>query len=59
MASSCSAVRTSTTTTRGAPPEGRLQEPNPFPKSLRNNVAQGYRVRRFDGDVEDRVEQAL
>jgi len=43
----------------GAPPQGRLQEPNPFPKSIRDNVAQGLRVYRFDDDLDERVEQAL
>jgi len=36
-----------------------VQEPNPFPKSIRDNIAQGLRVRRFGGNVEDRVERTL
>jgi len=36
-----------------------FQEPNPFPKSIRDNVAYGLKVQGFDGDIDARVEQAL
>ncbi len=36
-----------------------FQEPNPFPKSIRDNVAYGLKVQGFEGDVDARVEQAL
>jgi phosphate transport system ATP-binding protein len=36
-----------------------FQQPNPFPKSIYDNVAFGPRVQRFSGDLDERVEQAL
>ncbi|MGH2627979.1 MAG: phosphate ABC transporter ATP-binding protein PstB, partial [Anaerolineales bacterium] len=36
-----------------------FQKPNPFPKSVFENVAYGPRIHRLDGDLEARVEQAL
>jgi phosphate transport system ATP-binding protein len=36
-----------------------FQEPNPFPKSIYDNVAYGLKVQGFDGDTDARVEQAL
>jgi phosphate ABC transporter ATP-binding protein, PhoT family (TC 3.A.1.7.1) len=36
-----------------------FQKPNPFPKSIYDNVAYGLRVQGFDGDVDERVERSL
>jgi phosphate transport system ATP-binding protein len=36
-----------------------FQKPNPFPKSIFDNVAFGLRINRYRGDLAGRVEQAL
>ncbi|MES3518416.1 MAG: phosphate ABC transporter ATP-binding protein PstB [Natronomonas sp.] len=36
-----------------------FQEPNPFPKSIYDNVAYGLDVQGYDGDFDARVEQSL
>ena len=36
-----------------------FQQPNPFPKSIYENVAFGLRVNKMTDDLDDRVEQAL
>ncbi len=36
-----------------------FQKPNPFPKSIFDNVAYGPRIGRMDGDLDEIVEQAL
>jgi phosphate transport system ATP-binding protein len=36
-----------------------FQHPNPFPKSIYDNVAYGLRIQGITDDVDDRVEQAL
>jgi phosphate transport system ATP-binding protein len=36
-----------------------FQKPNPFPKSIYDNVAYGLRIQGYDGDIESRVEEAL
>src|SRR5664279_5235542 len=36
-----------------------FQKPNPFPKSIFDNVAYGPRINRFKGNMGDLVEQAL
>ena len=36
-----------------------FQRPNPFPKSVYDNVAFGPRVLGFDGDMDEMVERAL
>ncbi len=36
-----------------------FQKPNPFPKSIRDNVAYGLNIQGFDGDIDARVEEAL
>jgi phosphate transport system ATP-binding protein len=36
-----------------------FQKPNPFPKSIYDNVAYGPRINRFKGNMGDLVEQAL
>ncbi|WP_418284220.1 phosphate ABC transporter ATP-binding protein PstB [Halorubrum sp. DTA46] len=36
-----------------------FQKPNPFPKSIRDNVAYGLNIQGFDGDVDERVEESL
>jgi len=36
-----------------------FQKPNPFPKSVFDNVAFGLRINRYTGDIADRVEEAL
>ena len=36
-----------------------FQKPNPFPKSIYDNVAYGLRIQGFDGDMDARVEEAL
>ncbi|QLD88838.1 phosphate ABC transporter ATP-binding protein [Natronomonas salina] len=36
-----------------------FQKPNPFPKSIYDNVAYGLKVQGYDGDMDERVETAL
>ena len=36
-----------------------FQKPNPFPKSIRDNVAFGLKVNGITGDIDERVEAAL
>jgi phosphate transport system ATP-binding protein len=36
-----------------------FQKPNPFPKSIRENVAYGLKIQGFDGDIDERVEESL
>lgn len=36
-----------------------FQKPNPFPKSIFENVAWGLRINEFQGNVNERVEEAL
>ncbi|WP_254769388.1 phosphate ABC transporter ATP-binding protein PstB [Salinilacihabitans rarus] len=36
-----------------------FQQPNPFPKSIYDNVAYGLKVQGIDDDLDERVEQAL
>jgi len=36
-----------------------FQKPNPFPKSIYDNVAYGLKIQGYDGDVDARVEEAL
>ena len=36
-----------------------FQKPNPFPKSIRENIAFGLRVQGLDDNVDERVERAL
>ena len=36
-----------------------FQKPNPFPKSIYENVAFGARINGFQGDIKDLVEQSL
>ncbi|MFB6117247.1 phosphate ABC transporter ATP-binding protein PstB [Halosegnis sp.] len=36
-----------------------FQEPNPFPKSIYDNVAYGRRIQGMEGDMDEAVEQAL
>jgi phosphate transport system ATP-binding protein len=36
-----------------------FQQPNPFPKSIYENVAFGLRIANFKGNIDDRVEQSL
>ncbi|SNR30886.1 phosphate ABC transporter ATP-binding protein PstB [Halorubrum vacuolatum] len=36
-----------------------FQKPNPFPKSIYDNVAYGLKIQGFDGDMDARVEEAL
>ncbi|HTQ97754.1 MAG TPA: phosphate ABC transporter ATP-binding protein, partial [Candidatus Acidoferrum sp.] len=36
-----------------------FQQPNPFAMSIARNVAFGLRLNRFQGDYEERIEQAL
>ncbi|GAB7010604.1 phosphate ABC transporter ATP-binding protein PstB [Halorubrum trueperi] len=36
-----------------------FQKPNPFPKSIRDNVAYGLQIQGYDGDVDERVEASL
>ena len=36
-----------------------FQKPNPFPKSIYDNVAYGLRINRIKGNLDDMVEQAL
>jgi len=36
-----------------------FQQPNPFPKSIYDNVAYGLNIQGYDGDIDQRVEEAL
>ncbi|WP_225886705.1 phosphate ABC transporter ATP-binding protein [Leptolyngbya sp. PCC 6406] len=36
-----------------------FQRPNPFPKSIYNNIALGLRINGYQGDLDERVEVAL
>ncbi|GAB6880535.1 phosphate ABC transporter ATP-binding protein PstB [Halorubrum gandharaense] len=36
-----------------------FQKPNPFPKSIYDNVAYGLKIQGYDGDIDARVEEAL
>ncbi len=36
-----------------------FQQPNPFPKSIYDNVAYGLKIQGYDGDIDQRVEEAL
>ncbi len=36
-----------------------FQKPNPFPKSVYDNVAYGLNIQGYDGDIDARVEEAL
>jgi phosphate transport system ATP-binding protein len=36
-----------------------FQKPNPFPKSIRDNVAYGLKIQGYEGDIDERVEEAL
>ena len=36
-----------------------FQKPNPFPKSIYDNVAYGLKIQGFNGDMDARVEEAL
>ncbi len=36
-----------------------FQKPNPFPKSIRENVAYGLKIQGFEGDIDERVERSL
>ena len=36
-----------------------FQKPNPFPKSIRENVAYGLKIQGYDGDIDERVEESL
>jgi len=36
-----------------------FQKPNPFPKSIRDNVAYGLKIQGYDGDIDARVEESL
>ena len=36
-----------------------FQKPNPFPKSIYDNVAYGLKIQGFDGDLDARVEESL
>ncbi|QAU12879.1 phosphate ABC transporter ATP-binding protein [Halorubrum sp. BOL3-1] len=36
-----------------------FQKPNPFPKSIRENVAYGLKIQGYEGDVDERVEESL
>jgi len=36
-----------------------FQKPNPFPKSIRENVAYGLKIQGYDGDVDARIEESL
>jgi phosphate transport system ATP-binding protein len=36
-----------------------FQKPNPFPKSIYDNVAYGLRINKIKGNMDDMVEQAL
>jgi phosphate transport system ATP-binding protein len=36
-----------------------FQKPNPFPKSIHDNVAYGLNIQGYDGDVDARIEESL
>ena len=36
-----------------------FQKPNPFPKSIRDNIAYGLRIQGYEGDIDARVEESL
>ena len=36
-----------------------FQKPNPFPKSIYNNIAYGAGVNHYDGDLDELVERSL
>ena len=36
-----------------------FQKPNPFPKSIYDNVAYGLEIQGYDGDIDERVETSL
>jgi phosphate transport system ATP-binding protein len=36
-----------------------FQKPNPFPKSIRENVGYGLKIQGYEGDVDERVEESL
>ena len=36
-----------------------FQQPNPFPKSIYDNVAYGLQIQGYEGDIDARVEEAL
>ncbi len=36
-----------------------FQKPNPFPKSIHDNVAYGLKIQDFDGDIDARVKKSL
>jgi phosphate transport system ATP-binding protein len=36
-----------------------FQKPNPFPKSIRENVAYGLKIQGYEGDIDERVEESL
>ncbi len=36
-----------------------FQQPNPFPKSIYDNVAYGLNIQGYEGDIDQRVEEAL
>ncbi|WP_178916022.1 phosphate ABC transporter ATP-binding protein PstB [Natronomonas gomsonensis] len=36
-----------------------FQTPNPFPKTIRENVAYGLKIQGYDGDIDARVEKSL
>ncbi|MFC7185816.1 phosphate ABC transporter ATP-binding protein PstB [Halorubrum yunnanense] len=36
-----------------------FQKPNPFPKSIRDNVAYGLKIQGYEGDIDERVEESL
>ncbi len=36
-----------------------FQKPNPFPKSIYDNVAYGLKIQGYDSDIDERVEEAL
>ena len=36
-----------------------FQQPNPFPKSIYDNVAYGLKIQGYEGDIDQRVEEAL
>ncbi|MCQ4333666.1 phosphate ABC transporter ATP-binding protein [Natronomonas sp. F2-12] len=36
-----------------------FQKPNPFPKSVRENVGYGLKIQGYEGDVDERVEESL
>ena len=36
-----------------------FQKPNPFPKSIRENVAYGLKIQGYEGNVDERVEESL